>query len=1493
MDLHKRYVNFPVTDLSILELLDTTFKDEPFSLLHRLIRHYTIEVSKNNLDIKKLKTLRTILCYEYKLLFNSEKKYARRVPEELCFKRIQNVICMKKEFQDSTDSSVLYDITVLCTTLFCDLPCIEQHLLNFQKSNANLLTGSENGVFYMKVIECFLETLHLRLYLSNNTEMHLLEHFSLYYLKDVKRWLEMTDNKKWQSFASIFPKLINTFGHENVLLPIWDYILNKMVDMKDILCALSIMIDTCFSENDKDTSLMHQKLCYMDKLWLVILESLKSSMQQYRKQGLFLMKRMINFIYTLDKSTIELSDATVVPFMCKQSIKTEISINDIRQKYFLVLDALEEKQYHLVAPALTHVPNLVKGSKQHILCNNCFSNIWLMLIFERVLKHENNAIVKQGIVYVYECHAVLHDYKFLKLFIQVLNNTFLYECQVYQKEPAILNDIITLFVRMREETAEFITKLLKVISEQTWAPIPLFYMMLILRVVSSKTSNSWEKSDFVVVKSLIQKNLYAHSRILRVASQIELLRTISLSVAKIHNLKIVADMLLEFPYEEALVRGSFSWNIITECLKKALTGTEALNFIKYLCEEHLLHNAHLKLDSAKLALIIFMLQDAELILRKKSCPAEEVLKGWLLSLKSCDMRPYANVAHILYIIDVMSHLLNLSVTGSKKVRLLLAAYIDSALKFLLKNSKSIPSSFGYEEVNRYMTTIVSFLKNGNLILSKTEILNYAEKFKFESITILQNIEQYSNMHFMFALHVLHYTQSILTTDATTFYIQPLQNTCRTYIPVNDEDQMDFKGKVASDCYLLLAKLTSQFLSKAKVESWPESVDWFKNISYIYEMGGNEIIPEIALTLKIIIDKGGINNSENILNLETIFTICWKSTLLSSKNKLYFLAIKNLLGVIINSNFLVLPNATNLLNHFLEELLDEGEKVPKLKKILLNEMQLLNACCLRNLQEPLFLCLLHGYALRRDKQIENQACLYIAKNYEECYPQHISVIDASIRAVSFLLLHKIITADVEFASAFLSLVLQKLEEYKNKRYFNHSYIHKIKHRLMQTLLILQPILKEADTNTLVDFLCSLIILESNQHSVRLMQEWLLIKIFLENTNLEPKLWAFFEEGIRTRPGCVNSIVSIVYHISKSLCRIDQRAFIPMGIPYIARCCIGQQYNVRLYNQVIFMQLYETLENLNCDDITNEYRGLYKAVLESFKEGNAKKNVNRIQNDFYFCTFDALQDYSLQTIYFELPRLTDMDPSEWISPDVFKALNFKESSNHPLSLHNVNSLLSEKTSNLMKSTADSESSGKGFEVKLEELSNIQKKIIPAVSVKLSPNDIFSTIRESISYKRVLSDEEGIIVVACLIDRIPNLGGLARTCEIFNVKELVLANLNQIKDKEFQNLSVSAEHWITITEIKPHQLSKYLLEKKDMGWSLVGVEQTANSKSLLNMKFKKKSILVLGNEKDGIPANLIPLFDTCIEIPQVGVIRSLNVHVSGAICIWQYAIQHIFYL
>ena len=60
------------------------------------------------------------------------------------------------------------------------------------------------------------------------------------------------------------------------------------------------------------------------------------------------------------------------------------------------------------------------------------------------------------------------------------------------------------------------------------------------------------------------------------------------------------------------------------------------------------------------------------------------------------------------------------------------------------------------------------------------------------------------------------------------------------------------------------------------------------------------------------------------------------------------------------------------------------------------------------------------------------------------------------------------------------------------------------------------------------------------------------------------------------------------------------------------------------------------------------------------------------------------------------------------------------------------------------------------------------------------------------------DGLIVVASLIDRVPNLGGLARTCEIFGTFEYVLGSLKYVEDKQFASLSVTAEKWINIKEV-----------------------------------------------------------------------------------------------
>nr|POF01631.1 putative methyltransferase tarbp1 [Quercus suber] len=161
-------------------------------------------------------------------------------------------------------------------------------------------------------------------------------------------------------------------------------------------------------------------------------------------------------------------------------------------------------------------------------------------------------------------------------------------------------------------------------------------------------------------------------------------------------------------------------------------------------------------------------------------------------------------------------------------------------------------------------------------------------------------------------------------------------------------------------------------------------------------------------------------------------------------------------------------------------------------------------------------------------------------------------------------------------------------------------------------------------------------------------------------------------------------------------------------------------------------------------------------------------------------------------------------------------------------------------------------------------------------------------SLAMERVKASQQTFILVASLLDRIPNLAGLARTCEVFKASGLAIADANILSDKQFQLISVTAEKWVPIIEVPVNSVKVFLEKKKREGFSILGLEQTANSIPLDQFVFPTKTVLVLGREKEGIPVDIIHILDACIEIPQLGVVRSLNVHVSGAIALWEYTRQ-----
>ncbi|KAL0486473.1 SpoU rRNA methyltransferase [Acrasis kona] len=181
------------------------------------------------------------------------------------------------------------------------------------------------------------------------------------------------------------------------------------------------------------------------------------------------------------------------------------------------------------------------------------------------------------------------------------------------------------------------------------------------------------------------------------------------------------------------------------------------------------------------------------------------------------------------------------------------------------------------------------------------------------------------------------------------------------------------------------------------------------------------------------------------------------------------------------------------------------------------------------------------------------------------------------------------------------------------------------------------------------------------------------------------------------------------------------------------------------------------------------------------------------------------------------------------------------------------------------------------------NFQKKITPWTDLEMS-NQINPRI------KQIIKERQSLIVMATYVDKIPNLAGLSRTCEIFSAEKLVMSSTKVTSHEMFKSIAVTAQNWLPMDECTEEFVVPYLQTMRANGYTIVGVEQTSDSVPIQNFVFPKKCVIVLGKEKEGIPAETIRAIDVCVEIPQYGMIRSLNVHVSASIFMYEYTKQQL---
>ncbi|MBC7534301.1 MAG: RNA methyltransferase [Ferruginibacter sp.] len=131
--------------------------------------------------------------------------------------------------------------------------------------------------------------------------------------------------------------------------------------------------------------------------------------------------------------------------------------------------------------------------------------------------------------------------------------------------------------------------------------------------------------------------------------------------------------------------------------------------------------------------------------------------------------------------------------------------------------------------------------------------------------------------------------------------------------------------------------------------------------------------------------------------------------------------------------------------------------------------------------------------------------------------------------------------------------------------------------------------------------------------------------------------------------------------------------------------------------------------------------------------------------------------------------------------------------------------------------------------------------------------------------------------------NISAVMRTCDAVGVQDIYILN-TQI-DKHIKwgaRSSSSAAKWLTI-----HQFTDAIecfVELRKHFKKIYTTHLSSDAVALHSLDLTEPVALVFGNEHDGVSENIIKMADGNFIIPQVGIIKSLNISVACAVSLYE---------
>lgn len=150
-----------------------------------------------------------------------------------------------------------------------------------------------------------------------------------------------------------------------------------------------------------------------------------------------------------------------------------------------------------------------------------------------------------------------------------------------------------------------------------------------------------------------------------------------------------------------------------------------------------------------------------------------------------------------------------------------------------------------------------------------------------------------------------------------------------------------------------------------------------------------------------------------------------------------------------------------------------------------------------------------------------------------------------------------------------------------------------------------------------------------------------------------------------------------------------------------------------------------------------------------------------------------------------------------------------------------------------------------------------------------------------RQLARPRELLIVCAPMRSNI-NLSRIARAASCCGITRLIVCGPAKLDRKIARDAADTLQ-------IEGHRTLEPVLKKlHDEGYRLIGLEQTTNARDLHHYEFKRRTALVIGNERTGLTEDLLRHLDDVVEIPVWGLPYSYNVATATGMTLYEYCRQ-----